>query len=170
MEIHHGKFIQYLCLTRLAPLWAGNIPLFLLLKRLRAKHQAPSSVIDIFEQKPIWLTTRYSVDNCLIVLYEQERCLRFKNCGLMTLFCTIRKDKQDFNIFSMIFQQFLLNKMPMTITCDFSMVALYLSHIGDISSPAILSLSPCWKNSSIILSHHCLYRSRGFVGLDKSAQ
>ena len=41
-------------------------------------------------------------------------------------------------------------------TCDFSMVALYRSHMGLMSSPASLSLSPCWKNSSMILPTHTL--------------
>ena len=41
-------------------------------------------------------------------------------------------------------------------TCDFSMVALYRSHMGLISRPASRSLSPCWKNSSMILSTQSL--------------
>lgn len=45
-----------------------------------------------------------------------------------------------------------------------------LSHIGLISIPLSRSLSPCWKNSSMILSVHCRYSSRDFVGLLKSAQ
>lgn len=56
------------------------------------------------------------------------------------------------------------------ITCDFSTDAVCLSHIGLISIPLSRSLSPCWKNSSMILSVHCRYSSRDFVGLLKSAQ
>lgn len=56
------------------------------------------------------------------------------------------------------------------ITCDFSTDAVCLSHMGLISIPLSLSLSPCWKNSSMILSVHCRYSSRDFVGLLKSAQ
>lgn len=56
------------------------------------------------------------------------------------------------------------------ITWDFSTDAVCLSHIGLISIPLSRSLSPCWKNSSMILSVHCRYSSRDFVGLLKSAQ
>ena len=57
-----------------------------------------------------------------------------------------------------------------SLTCDFSIVALYLSHIGEISKVSSRSLSPCLKNSSIILSTHLLQISKGFVGFDKSEQ
>lgn len=53
------------------------------------------------------------------------------------------------------------------ITCDFSMVALNLSHMGEMSSLASLSLSPCWKNSSMIRPTHTWGRrasSRGAGG------
>ena len=56
------------------------------------------------------------------------------------------------------------------LTWDFSIVALKRSHIGDMSRPVSRSLSPCWKNSSMILSHHWRYSSRGLVGLLRSAQ
>ncbi|TNN70017.1 hypothetical protein EYF80_019693 [Liparis tanakae] len=42
--------------------------------------------------------------------------------------------------------------------------------MGLISIPRSLSLSPCLKNSSMILSVHCRYTARGFVGLLRSAQ
>lgn len=42
--------------------------------------------------------------------------------------------------------------------------------MGLISIPLSRSLSPCLKNSSMILSVHCRYTCRGFVGLLKSAQ
>jgi hypothetical protein len=50
------------------------------------------------------------------------------------------------------------------------MVALYLSHMGEMSSPASLSLSPCWKNSSMMRSTQRRYSSSGLVGLERSAQ
>lgn len=56
------------------------------------------------------------------------------------------------------------------VTCDFSIVALCLSHIGLMSKFCSRSLSPCWKNSSIKRSTHRLYSSNGLVGLLKSAQ
>lgn len=52
----------------------------------------------------------------------------------------------------------------------FSTDAVCLSHMGLISIPRSLSLSPCRKNSSMILSVHCRYTARGFVGLLRSAQ
>ncbi len=55
-------------------------------------------------------------------------------------------------------------------TCDFSMVALCLSHIGLMSKLCSFSLSPCRKNSSINKSTHFRYRGSGLVGLLKSAQ
>lgn len=55
-------------------------------------------------------------------------------------------------------------------TCDFSIVALCLSHIGLMSKFCSRSLSPCWKNSSINKLTHRLYSSSGLVGLLKSAQ
>uniref|UniRef100_A0A3Q3B3B9 ELAV-like protein n=1 Tax=Kryptolebias marmoratus TaxID=37003 RepID=A0A3Q3B3B9_KRYMA len=48
--------------------------------------------------------------------------------------------------------------------------AVCLSHMGLISIPRSLSLSPCLKNSSMILSVHCRYTGRGLVGLLRSAQ
>lgn len=56
------------------------------------------------------------------------------------------------------------------VTCDFSIVALCLSHIGLISRFCSRSLSPCWKNSSIKRSTQRLYNSSGLVGLLRSAQ
>lgn len=56
------------------------------------------------------------------------------------------------------------------ITCDFSTDAVCLSHIGLISMPLSRSLSPCWKNSSMIRSVHCRYSSSDLVGLLRSAQ
>jgi len=68
----------------------------------------------------------------------------------------------------------IVNRVPSTfgyrITCDFSIVALCLSHIGLMSRFCSRSLSPCWKNSSINRSTHRLYSSNGLVGLLKSAQ
>lgn len=55
-------------------------------------------------------------------------------------------------------------------TCDFSIVALCLSHIGLMSMLDARSRSPCLKNSSMIRSTQWRYKSNGFVGLDKSAQ
>lgn len=55
-------------------------------------------------------------------------------------------------------------------TWDFSIVALCLSHIGDMSIPCSLSRSPWQKNSSIIFSTQRLYNPNGLVGLLKSAQ
>lgn len=52
----------------------------------------------------------------------------------------------------------------------FSTDAVCLSHMGLISIPRSLSLSPCLKNSSMILSVHCRYTAKGFVGLLRSAQ
>ncbi len=55
-------------------------------------------------------------------------------------------------------------------TCVLSTEAVCLSHMGLISIPLSLSRSPWWKNSSMILSVHWRYRSRGLVGLLRSAQ
>lgn len=57
-----------------------------------------------------------------------------------------------------------------SLTCDFSMVAVCLSHMGEMSMPWSLSRSPCWKNSSMIEETQFLYNSRGLVGLLRSAQ
>ncbi len=57
-----------------------------------------------------------------------------------------------------------------SFTWLFSTEAVCLSHMGLISIPRSLSLSPCLKNSSMILSVHCRYTARGFVGLLRSAQ
>lgn len=56
------------------------------------------------------------------------------------------------------------------LTWDFSTEAVCLSHIGLISMPRSLSLSPWWKNSSIMRSVHWRYRSKDLVGLLRSAQ
>lgn len=56
------------------------------------------------------------------------------------------------------------------LTCDFSMVAECLSHMGLMSRFCSRSRSPCWKNSSISRVTHRLYRGNGFVGFDRSAQ
>ena len=55
-------------------------------------------------------------------------------------------------------------------TCDFSTVAVWRSHMGEMSRPCWRSMSPCLKNSSITLSTHLRYRSRGLVGLLRSEQ
>ena len=55
-------------------------------------------------------------------------------------------------------------------TWDFSTEAVCLSHMGLISIPLSRSLSPCWKNSSMMRSVHCRYNSRDLVGLLRSAQ
>ena len=43
------------------------------------------------------------------------------------------------------------------------------SQSGDRGSESCFSLSPCWKNSSIILAVHWQWVSQGLVGLDTSA-
>lgn len=70
----------------------------------------------------------------------------------------------------LIINSLLINKGRVYSTCDFSIEAVALSHIGLISNFESRSLSPCRKNSSIILWVHSWYRGRGLVGLLKSAQ
>lgn len=56
------------------------------------------------------------------------------------------------------------------LTCDFSTVAVCLSHIGEMSSPCWRSRSPWRKNSSMTRWTHAWYNSNGFVGLLRSEQ
>lgn len=76
--------------------------------------------------------------------------------------------------FCTLFYRFILlskeKKRQTLFTCDFSIVALCLSHIGLISKFCSFSLSPCKKNSSIRRSTHLRYNGKGFVGLLRSAQ
>lgn len=57
-----------------------------------------------------------------------------------------------------------------SVTWLFSTEAVCLSHMALISIPLSRSLSPCRKNSSIILSVHCRYNGNVLVGLLRSAQ
>lgn len=62
------------------------------------------------------------------------------------------------------------NSVQVIITWLFSTEAVCLSHMALISIPLSRSLSPCRKNSSMILSVHCWYNGSVLVGLLRSAQ